>query len=134
MIQFAYVGDHLEDCYLVLFYDASFAGDVRDSKSTSGALVFLLGPNTCVPLSWACKKQGAVSHSSTEAEIISLDFGVRCEGVPMLTLWEEVLNVMYGAEDEPAVTRIPTQNGMYDILLNVDYVPETARREAEQRR
>ena len=28
-----------------------------------------------VPTSWMCKKQTAVSHSSTESEIISLDTG-----------------------------------------------------------
>ena len=35
---------------LALFVDASFAGDLRDSKSTSGAFMFLVGPNTFVPL------------------------------------------------------------------------------------
>ena len=29
--------------------------------------------HTFVPISWMCKKQTAVSHSSTESEIISLD-------------------------------------------------------------
>ncbi len=33
-IQFCYVGDHLRDCYLALFCDAGFAGDLSDSKST----------------------------------------------------------------------------------------------------
>ena len=87
--------------------------------------MFLLGSNTCVPLSWACKKQGAVSHSSTEAEIISFDFGMRCEGLPMLTLWEEVINVMYDAGAGELVQRTPTHRGMYEILSNVDDVSTT---------
>ena len=36
-----------------------------------------LGSHTFVPISWMCKKQTAVSHSSTESEIISLDTGLR---------------------------------------------------------
>ena len=33
-----------------------------------------------------CKKQTSVSHSSTEAEIISLDAGLRMDGIPALSL------------------------------------------------
>ena len=32
-----------------------------------------------VPISWLCKKQTSVSHSSTESEIISLDVGLRVD-------------------------------------------------------
>ena len=38
-----------------------------------------------------CKKQTAVSHSSTESEIISLDTGLRLDGIPALDSWD--LNV-----------------------------------------
>ena len=34
-----------------------------------------------VPKSWMCKKQTAVSHSSTESEIISLEGGLRVDGI-----------------------------------------------------
>ena len=40
-----------------------------------------------------CKKQTSVSHSSTEAEIISLDAGLRMDGIPALTLWDLVIEV-----------------------------------------
>ena len=33
--------------------------------------IMLLGPQTFVPLAWVCKKQGAVSHCTTEVETIS---------------------------------------------------------------
>ena len=45
------------------------------------------GSHTFVPISWMCKKQTSVSHSSTEAEIISLDASLRMDGIPALTLW-----------------------------------------------
>ena len=35
--------------------------------------MMLLGPQTFVPLAWLCKKQGVFSHSTTEAETISLE-------------------------------------------------------------
>ena len=34
-----------------------------------------------------CKKQISVSHCSTESEIISLDAGLRLDGIPALDLW-----------------------------------------------
>ena len=35
-----------------------------------------------------CKKQTSVSHSSTESEVISLDAGLRMDGIPALDLWD----------------------------------------------
>ena len=42
-----------------------------------------------------CKKQTSVSHSSTEAEVISLDAGLRMDGIPALTLWDLVIEVFH---------------------------------------
>ena len=40
-----------------------------------------------VPISWMCKKQTSVSHSSTEAEVIFLDAGLRMDRILALNLW-----------------------------------------------
>ena len=56
-VQVCFVGDNAEDCKIALFTDASFAGDLRDSKSTSGAYMCLVGPNTFVPITWFCKNK-----------------------------------------------------------------------------
>ena len=40
-----------------------------------------------------CKKQTSVSHSSTEAEVISLHAGLRIDGIPALDLWDLVIEV-----------------------------------------
>ena len=93
-VQVNWVGDKPQNCKLVLFSDASFAGDLEDSKSTTGAYLVLVGPRTFVPISWICKKQGAVSHSSTEAEVIALEACTRMEGLP--SLWEMILEVFGG--------------------------------------
>ena len=62
--------------------------DLEDSKSTSGRLLCIFGCQTFVPISWICKKQTSVLHSSTEAETVSLDAGVRMDGIPSLDLWD----------------------------------------------
>ena len=45
-------------------------------------------------ISWMCKKQTAVSHSSTESEIISLDTGLRLDGLLALELWDLIVSVL----------------------------------------
>ena len=71
------MGNTAQHCRLGLFQDSDFAGDLEDSKSTSGGVLCIFGSRIFVPVGWMCKKQTAVSHSSTESEIISLDAGLR---------------------------------------------------------
>ena len=49
-----------------------------------------------MPLTWMCKKQGCVSHSSTEAEVVALEMAVRMEVLTGLQLWDSVINVYDG--------------------------------------
>ena len=42
-------------------------------------------------MSWMCKKQTSVSHSSTEAEVISFDAG-------LLDLWDVVIEVLHSSK------------------------------------
>ena len=88
------MGNTAKQCRLGLFQDSDFAGDLEDSKSTSGGTLCVLGSHTFVPISWMCKKQTAVSHSSTESEIISLDTGLRLDGLPALELWYLIVSVL----------------------------------------
>ena len=53
---------------LSVFSDSDWAGDLFDCRSTTGYLVYL-GLN---PITWSAKKQGTVSHSSTESEYKAL--------------------------------------------------------------
>ena len=92
--QYCYVGNTAKQCRLGLFQDSDFAGDLEDSKSTSGGTLCVLGSHTFGPISWMCKKQTSVSHSSTESEIISLDTGLRLDGLPALELWDLIVSVL----------------------------------------
>ena len=92
--QYCHVGNTAKQCRLGLFQDSDFKGDLEDSKSTSGGTLCVFGSHTFVPISWMCKKQTSVSHSSTESEIISLDTGLRLDGLPALELWDLIVSVL----------------------------------------
>ena len=92
--QFCYVGNTAKQCRFELFQDSDFAGDLKDSKSTAGGTLCVFGSHTFVPLSWMCKKQTSVSHSSTESEIISLVAGLRLDGLPALELLDLIVSVL----------------------------------------
>ena len=92
--QHCHVRNTAIQCRLGLFQDSDFAGDLEDSKSTSGGALCIFGSHTFVPISWMCKKQTSVSHSSTESEIISLDAGLRLDGITALDSWDLIVAVL----------------------------------------
>ena len=121
-----WVGYDPKDCQLALFADASFASWLADSRSTSGCILVLVGPNTYVPISWFCKKQGSISNSSTESELISLDAALRMEGIPALALWELIIDVFHPMPPNPNDRADQTAHkpkNMYEELSSVDSVP-----------
>ena len=136
------MGNTAKQCRLGLFQDSDFAGDlVVLKKSTSGGTVCIFGSHTLVPISWMCKKQTAVSHSSTESEIISLDTGLRLDGLPALELWDLIVSV-FGS-----VSQISDRTGQLvndvkkhhksqkriNVMENIDSVPsnvQSSRQEA----
>ena len=91
---YCHVGNTATQCRLGLFHDSDFAGYLEDSKSTSGGTLCIFGSHTFVPISWMCKKQTSVSHSSTESEIISLDAELRLDGISALDLWDLIVAVL----------------------------------------
>ena len=123
-----------KQCRLGLFQDSD-AGDLEDSKSTSGGTVCIFGSHTFVPTSWMCKKQTSISHSSTESEIISLDAGLRLDGIPSLDLWNLIVSVLgnttqnHDRTGKPVVGRGTSHEpshqsrGVINVLNNVDCVP-----------
>ena len=88
-----------------------------------------------------CKKQTAISHSSTESEIISLDTGLRLDGLRALELWDLIVSVLGN------VSRVSDRSGKpgngenkhhkshnkIDAMKDIDSVPsnvQSARQEA----
>ena len=130
--QYCHVGNSAKQCRLGLFQDSDFAGDLEDSKSTSGGTLCIFGSHTFVPISWMCKKQISDSHSSTESEIISLGAGLRMDGIPALDVWDLVVAVLHGKTHQNNQVRwdphkLPTRkkiHGKIDDLNNVDFFPQ----------
>ena len=124
------MGNTAKQCRLGLFQDSDFAGDVEDSKSTSGGTLCVFGSHTFVPISWMCKKQTSVSYSSAESEIISLDAGVRMDSILALDLWDLIVAVLHGNtyqshQERGDPSKSPTRkkfHGMIDDLDNVDFI------------
>ena len=63
----------------------------RHGRLTSGLHMCLHGPNTCFRIVGASKRQGCVSHSTPEAEILVTDFALRRRRLPALNLWHKIL-------------------------------------------
>ena len=90
--------------------------------------------HTFIPINWMYKKQTAVSHSSTEAEIIFLDTGLRLDGLLALELWDLIVSVLGN------VSRVLDRSGhpdgsqrKIDVMKDIDSVPsnvQSARQEA----
>ena len=115
---FCHVGNTAQQCRLGLFGDSDFAGDLEDSQSASGGTLCIFGSRTFVPTSWMCKKQTSVSHSSTEAEIISLDAGLRMDGIPALDLWNLVIEVFHCDQNQPYQTKgFPAQGNLWHHVM-----------------
>ena len=98
---YCHVGNTAQQCRLGLFQDSDFAGDLEDSKSTSSGILCIFGSRTFVPTSRMCEKQTSVSHSSTESQVISLDAGLRMDGIPALDLWVLVIEVLHSSKSLP---------------------------------
>ena len=71
-----FVGDEPIDCKLWLFADSDHAGE-HDSRSTTGCVLALVGPNTYFPLTAFSKKQTSTAMSSTEAEVVAANLATR---------------------------------------------------------
>ena len=136
------MGNTAKQCRLGLFQDSDFAGDLENSKSTSGGTLCIFGSHTFVPISWMCKKQTAVSHSSTESDIISLDTGLRLDGSLALELWDLMVSV-FGSVSQISdrtgrpvnvdVKRNQKSQGKINVMENIDFVPsnvQSSRQEA----
>ena len=89
-------GESLDDLKVNLHVDADFAGDQKDSKSTSGVFHCVESEFSFCPLSGQSKKQTCVSHSTPEAEIVAADHGIRSEGIPSLDLLSLILKRDFG--------------------------------------
>ena len=88
-----------------------------------------------------CKKQTAFSHSSKESEIISLDTGLRLDGLLALELWDLIVSVLgnvsrvsdRSGQPEYDVHKHHKSHKKTDVMKDIDSVPsnvQSGRQEA----
>ena len=68
-----WIGDPIEMLSPHLFADADLAGCPVTERSTSGLYMCVRGPNSCFPIAFGCKRQGACANSTAEAEATSMN-------------------------------------------------------------
>jgi hypothetical protein len=135
------IGDAPGELSLRLYADADFAGDKSTHRSTSGAFLALVGPRSFMPLAAKTKKQSCVSHSTPEAEVVSLNLALRTLGMPAMTLWDLVLGrkagldvmedndatiVIVNSGRNPSLRLVPRTQGvnvawLHEVFRNPDY-------------
>jgi hypothetical protein len=119
---FGYIGDDFSKLTLRLYCDADFAGDAASSRSTSGAWLGFSGPSSWWPILWVSRRQTCASHSTPEAEVISVAAGLRCALLPIMSLIAEWMRVELPVilhEDNSTCTRI-LEVGISAALAHVD--------------
>jgi hypothetical protein len=93
-----YTGDPPAELKLWLYANADFAGDKDTRRSTSGTFLAIVGPQSFMPPAAKTNKQSCVSHSTPEAEIVSIDMAIRTLGIPALHVWDLVLGRSVGLD------------------------------------
>ena len=79
--------------HLRVYSDADYVGCTSTQRSIIGAIAFIHGDGYSEPLSRISKRQGCVSRSTPESEIVAMDTTIRLLTIPLLQLCEEVLGV-----------------------------------------
>ena len=50
-----------------------------------------------------CVRNTSVSHSSTDSEVLSVDAGLRMDGIPALDVWDLVIEVLHSSLNHPSI-------------------------------
>ena len=81
-----WVGDPLDKINLHIYTDANHGKD--GGTSTSGVQMNVEGPHTCFSVAALAVKQTSVSYSTSDAELVAANLGLRKVGLPGLIMWE----------------------------------------------
>ena len=88
------------DCFKTLILQ-----EILKTQSQHQVILCIFGSRTLVPMSWMCKKQTSVSHSSTESEITSHNAGLRMEGILVRDLWDLLIEVFHSSPNQTNKTK-----------------------------
>jgi hypothetical protein len=79
----------------------------------------LVGPRAYMPLATKTKKQSCVSHSTPEAETVSVNLALRTRGMPALSVWDLLLGRKAGIDvmedNDATISTIKTRSSSYSL-------------------
>ena len=108
---------------MVCYADADHAGDLETRKSTTGFIVMYAGG----PVIWKSKRQGCITISTYESELVALSHAV--------SEVDRVIGILTDIGDKDLKpVRIYCDNQAACIAANVDYVKPVTSRTVETRR
>ena len=119
-----WIGDNADALNPHVYADADLAGCCDSQRSTSGAHMAVQGPNSRFPISALSKRQGSVSTSTPEAEIVSAFTAFKNLLLPSLAMWETLLRravIAQFHEDNQAMIRV-VQTGRNPTMRHLNRV------------
>ena len=96
-----WMGDHPSLLTIHCFCDADFAGCPYTLRSTSGHHFDLQGPNSKLALCAGSNMQTSTAQSTPEAELASLQEGMKKRGEAAFEVWEKILRQHHPEAAEP---------------------------------
>ena len=108
--------------------------EIRQIQNQLQVELFLLGDQTFVPMTSTCKEQTAVSRSSTEAGVRSLDTGLRMGGQNALALWNIAIDVIenLASRAKGDFSRQLKPRTSQNKQESIDYIPPNAPESSNQ--
>ena len=97
----AFAGNTAKELTVAVYSGADVASGFDSSQSTPGCYIALVGSYTFKPFCAISETQGCVSHSSTESEMVALEFAISSEASPTLTFWQYVVDVFHRGTKSP---------------------------------
>ena len=104
-----WIGDDPSDLSVHLACDASFAECPYTLRSSSGCHADIQGPNSRFPWAGSAAQQTSRAQSTPEAELVSLNAGMKTKGVSALAIWDLLLRP-YHAKNWKLVVNIHEDN------------------------
>ena len=120
--QAGWVGDSIDKLEPHLYADSDFAGCEQSQRSTSGAHLNIEGPNTRFPIIGRSVRQGCVSTSTPEAEIVAGFMAYKNILLPSYDIWDALLGNEYHSvfhEDNQAMIRV-TKSGKNPTMKHLN--------------
>ena len=110
------IADERQDCKVGFLQNPSFAGDLQDSKSTSGVFFLRLRTTRICSTFLGCARNKQLCFQQCRIRQMSLDACLRLENLPALQLWDCVLETFSHPFAKGNLTR---PSGKHHLIMSL---------------